>query len=208
MNNNSNKSTHRSKRQRDKRKREESNSSNNNNNEHNSSSRQRRDNTTSNDGSISNPQQPPQQSTTSSSVKHDSTNQQPSSARIGNESLLAYIKRICVPQIGQYMGFFTSARNKHQQSAFDKYKELCRKDLVTLSNDGGAQLPTINGGISGLSPVVHRTWGSGQVYLKAKPGISLDHLQLLLQRRTNCMKRRRRKVHLNYWVLWIMRVYH
>ena len=206
MNNNSNKSTHRSKRQRDKRKREESNSSNNNNNEHNSSSRQRRDNTTSNDGSISNPQQPPQQSTTTSSVKHDSTN--PSSACIGNESLLAYIKRICVPQIGQYMGFFTSARNKHQQSAFDKYKELCRKDLVTLSNDGGAQLPTINGGISGLSPVVHRTWGSGQVYLKAKPGISLDHLQLLLQRRTNCMKRRRRKVHLNYWVLWIMRVYH
>ena len=68
------------------------------------------------------------------------------------------------------MCFFTSARNKHQQTAFDRNKKLCRKDLVTLSNDGGAQLPTIDGDVSGLSPVVHRTRGSGQVYLKAKPG--------------------------------------
>jgi len=169
MNNNiNNKSPRRSQRQRDKRKREESNSSNNNTNEHNSSSRQRRGNTT-NNGSISNPQQPPQQSTTTSSVKHDSTNQQ-HFTRHENESLLAYIKRICVPQVRTHMCFFTSARNKHQQTAFDKYKELCRKDLVTLSNDGGAQLPTNDGGVSGLSPVVHRTRGSGQVYLKAKPG--------------------------------------
>jgi len=171
MNNNSNKSTRRSKRQRDKRKREESNSSNNNTNEHNSSSRQRRGSTTNNNGSISNPQQPPQQSTTTtSSVIQDSTNQQPSFARIGNESLLAYIKRICVPQFGPYMGFFSSARNKHQQSAFDKSKELCRKNFVELLDDGGAQLPTSNGDVSGLSPVVDRTWGSGQLYLKTKPG--------------------------------------
>ena len=132
MNNNiNNKSPRRSQRQRDKREREESNSSNNNSNEHNSSSRQRRGNTTTNNGSISNPQQPPQQSTTTSSINHDSTNQL---ARLENESLPAYIKRISNEKIESFMGFLSSARNKYQQSAFDRYKELCRKDLVTLSN--------------------------------------------------------------------------
>jgi len=165
MNNSSNKSTRRSKRQRDKRKREESNSSNNNNNEHNSSSRQRRGNATTDDGSISNPQQPPQQSTTTSSINHDSTNQ-----HIGNESFPAYIRRISNEKIESFMGFFTSARNKHQQSAFDRNKELCRNNFVELLDNGGAQLPTMDGDVSGLSPVVHRTRGGGQLYLKRKPG--------------------------------------